>query len=63
MVTHIDTEGKFETRFYLLFSEVLYHSVQNFLSSGLLSKNLKIKIYKTMFLPVVCMTVKLDLSH
>ena len=30
-----------------------YHSVKNLLSSRLLSKNLKIKIYRTMNLPVV----------
>jgi hypothetical protein len=30
-----------------------YDSVQNFLSSSLLSKNLKIKIYRTIILPVV----------
>ena len=30
-----------------------YHSVQNLLSSMLLSKNLKIKVYKTIILPVV----------
>jgi len=30
-----------------------YHSVQNLLSSRLLSKNLKIKIYKPIILPVV----------
>ena len=30
-----------------------YHSVQNLLSSSLLSKNLKIKIYRTKILPVV----------
>jgi hypothetical protein len=30
-----------------------YHSVQNHLSSHLLSKNLKIQIYKTIILPVV----------
>jgi len=30
-----------------------YHSVQNPLSSRLLSKNLKIKIYRTIILPVV----------
>jgi hypothetical protein len=29
-----------------------YHSVQNFLSSCLLHKNIKIRIYKTMILPV-----------
>jgi len=30
-----------------------YHSVQNLLSSSWLSKNLKIKIYRTIILPVV----------
>ena len=30
-----------------------YHSVQNLLSSSLVSKNLKIKIYRTIILPVV----------
>jgi len=30
-----------------------YHLVQNLLSSRLLSKNLKIKIYRTIILPVV----------
>ena len=30
-----------------------YHSVQNILSSILLSKNMKIKIYRTLILPVV----------
>jgi hypothetical protein len=30
-----------------------YHSVQNLLSSCLLSKNVKIRIYKTIILPVV----------
>jgi len=30
-----------------------YHSVQNILSSGLLSRNIKIKIYITVILPVV----------
>jgi hypothetical protein len=32
---------------------VCYHSVQNLLSSSLISKNLKIKIYRTIILPVV----------
>jgi hypothetical protein len=31
-----------------------YHSVQNLLCSGLLSKNLKIKIYRTNFACCVC---------
>jgi hypothetical protein len=30
-----------------------YYSVQNLLTSSLISKNLKIKIYKTVILPVV----------
>jgi hypothetical protein len=34
-----------------------YHSVQKILSSRLLSKHLKIKIYKTIILPVVSVWV------
>ena len=30
-----------------------YHSLQNILSSSLLSKNLKIKLYRTIILPVL----------
>jgi len=43
-----------------------YYSVQNLLSSRLLSKNLKIKIYKTIILPVVlygCETWSLTLTE
>jgi hypothetical protein len=42
-----------------------YHSVQNLLSSSLLSKNLKIKIYRTIILPVVygCETWPLTLRE
>ena len=43
-----------------------YHSVQNILSSSLLSKNLKIKIYKTIILPAVlygCETWSLTLRE
>ena len=36
-----------------------YYSVQNLLSSRLLSKNLKIKIYRTIILPLSCMGMKL----
>jgi len=36
-----------------------YHSVQNLLSSRLLSKNFKINIYTTIILPIFCMGVKL----
>jgi hypothetical protein len=35
------------------YCEVGYHSVQSLLSSRLLSRNLKIRIYKTIILPVV----------
>ena len=38
---------------------VCYYSVQNLLFSRLLSKNLKIKIYRTTILPVVCVGVRL----
>jgi hypothetical protein len=34
-------------------SNACYHSVQNFLSSRLLSKNIEVRIYKTIILPVV----------
>jgi hypothetical protein len=43
-----------------------YHSVQNLLSSMLLPKNLKIKIYKTIILPIVlygCETWSLTLRE
>jgi predicted transcriptional regulator len=40
-----------------------YHSVQNPLSSSLLSKNIKIKIYRTTIMPVFCVGVKLGRSH
>jgi hypothetical protein len=43
-----------------------YHSVQNLLSSRLMSKNIKIRIYKTIILPVVlygCETWSLILSE
>ena len=43
-----------------------YYSVQNLLSSRLLSKNLKVKIYKTIILPVVlygCETWSLTLRE
>jgi hypothetical protein len=41
-------------------SNACYHSVQNLLSSRLLSKNLKIRIHKMIILPVVLLGVKLD---
>ena len=42
---------------------VCYHSVQNLLSSSLLSKNINIKIYRTEILPDFSMGVKLGLSY
>ena len=42
-----------EIKSRLRLGNACYHSVQNILSSGLLSKNLKIKIYRTIILPVV----------
>jgi hypothetical protein len=44
----------------------IYHSVQNLLSSRLLSKNIKIRIYRTIILPVVlygCETWSLTLRE
>ena len=38
------------------------HSVKNLLSSSLLSKNVKIKIYRTVISPVVYMSVNLCLD-
>jgi hypothetical protein len=40
-----------------------YHWVQDLLSSSLIFKNTKIKIYRTIICPVVLMGVKLGLSH
>ena len=40
-----------------------YFSVQNLLSSNLLSRNLKIKIHRNIILPVFCMGVKIGRSH
>ena len=48
----------------LMSGDVCYHLVQNLLSSSLLSKNIKIKIYRTIILPVVlygCETCSLTL--
>jgi len=40
-----------------------YRSVQNLLSSSLLSIILKIKLYRTVIFRVVCMGMKLGRSH
>jgi hypothetical protein len=44
-------QGEIKRR--LNYSNACYYSVQNFLSSCLLSKDVKIRIYKTIILPVV----------
>jgi hypothetical protein len=46
-----DIHNKINSRLNL--GNACYYSVQNLLSSRLISKNLKIKIYKTVTLPVV----------
>ena len=53
-----------EIKSRLKLGNACYHSVQNLLSSSLLSKILKIKIYRTIILPVVlygCETLSLTL--
>ena len=47
-----------EIKSRLKLGNACYHSVQTLLSSRLLSKNLKIKIYKTIIFPWFCMGVK-----
>jgi hypothetical protein len=50
----------------LHFGNACYHSVQKLLSSHLLSKNIKIRIYKTIILPVVlygCETLTIREGH
>ena len=55
-----------EIKSRLKLGNACYYSVQNLLSSRLLSKNLKIKIYRTIILPVVlygCQTWSLTLRE
>ena len=55
-----------EIKRILKLENACYYSVQNFLSSRLLSKNLKIKIYRNIILPVVlygCETWSLTLRE
>ena len=52
-----------EIKSRLKLGDACYYSVQNLLSSSLLSKNLKIKICITVILFVVFMGVKLGRSH
>ena len=48
-----------ENKSRLKLGNACYHSVQNLLSSSLLSKNLKIKEYRTLILPLFFMGVTL----
>ena len=50
-------QEKIKSRFKV--GNACYYSVQNLLSSSLLSKKLKIKIYRTIILPAVLYGVKL----
>jgi hypothetical protein len=55
-----------EIKSRLKLGNACFHSVQNLLSSSLLSNNLKIKIYRTIILPVVlygCETWSLTLRE
>ena len=55
-----------EIKSRLKLGNACYHSVQNLLSSSLLPKNLKTKIYRTIILPVVlygCETWSLTMSE
>jgi hypothetical protein len=57
---HAEIKGRLKS------GNACYHSVQNLLSSSLLSKNVKIKIYRTIILPVVlygCETWSLTLRE
>jgi len=48
-----------EIKIRLKSGNACYHSVQNLLSSIVLSKNLKIKIYRTIIWFLFCLSVKL----
>jgi hypothetical protein len=50
-------QEEIKSRFKL--GNACYHSVQNLFSSRLLSRNLKIKIYRSIILPVFCTGVTL----
>jgi len=59
-------DGAEEIKSRLRSGNMCYHSVQNLLPSSLPSKNLKIKIYRTIILPVVlygCETWSLTLME
>ena len=63
---YLATSSLFEIKCRLKLGNACYHSVQHLLSSSLLSKNLKIKIYRTIILPIVlygCETWSLTLRE
>jgi hypothetical protein len=51
-----------EIKSRLKLGNACYHSVQNLLSSKLLSRNLKIKIYRTIIFPVVLYGCETDVG-
>jgi len=62
-VTHLRIHGLYVCMYVCVKSKfksgnACYHSLQNLLSSSLLSKNLKIKIYRTVIFPVVFIGAK-----
>jgi hypothetical protein len=64
LANQISIQEEMKTR--LTLRNACYYSVQNILSSSLLSENLKIKIYRTIILPVVlyeCETWSLTLRE
>ena len=52
-----------EIKSRLKLGNACYHLMQKLLSSSLLSKNLKIKIYRTIICLLFCMDVKLGRRH
>jgi len=61
-LTHQNSIQK-EIKFRLKLGNACNHLVQNLLSSSLLSKNLKIKIFRTIICLLFCMGVKLGHSR
>jgi hypothetical protein len=62
ILTHQNSISE-EIKSRLRLGNACYHSVQNLLSSRLLSKNLKIKIYRTIILPIVLYIVRVIKSR
>ena len=65
-ILYVNNQYPEEIKSRLRSGNACYHLVQNLLSSRLLSKNLKIKIYRTIILPLVlcgCETWSLTLRE